>query len=311
MLTEIERGLTVEQMRSKRTVSEALFKKFTEARGFFATHAFCFYEGEDGKYYNSRIEKYWGPNFIPFIAGSKKEVLKIMDKIQSDPLYTNVCVMFFVDRDYDPSLTGTNNDLFETPCYSVENLYAQETVFGRILQSEFGLNEMDPDYKKCVTDYRSRLKEFDQVIIRFNAIVKYQHLFAPEVKCKFSNIKTSHLADISISSVTKSPRYDEKIGALEALLKADGECLKGLECEICSEEFPHLVLRGKNQLDFFVAIVMELKRLNSAGGYFAEKHTRVHINITENRLSELSQYAATPPELNTFLFNHRPQAAPE
>lgn len=305
----IERELTVEQMRSKRTVSEALFKKFTEARDYFATHAFCFYEGEDGKYYNSRVEKYWGTNFISFIAGNKKEVLKIMEKIQSDPLYADVCVMFFVDRDYDTSLANTNGDLFETPCYSIENLYAQECVLDRILRSEFGLNAMDSDYLLCLADYRSRLAEFNQIIFKFNAIVKYKHLYAPEAKCKFSNIKTSHLAHISIGKITKSSHYNAEISKLIEQLNIDEQILDAIENELRLEKTPHLTLRGKNQLDFFVAIIMTFKNLCISGSYFKKKLTRVRINITDNRLSELSQYAITPPELDRFLSSHRPQVA--
>lgn len=37
--------------------------------------------------------------------------------------------MFFVDNDYDESLEGISPDLYETPCYSIENLYAQKEVF--------------------------------------------------------------------------------------------------------------------------------------------------------------------------------------
>lgn len=201
MLDEREYRLTLEQMRANRSRSEVLFKKFTEAKDFFNSHAFCFFEGEDGKYYNSRIQKYWENNFIPLVAGSKKEVLKVMQKITSDPLYTDVCVMFFVDRDYDVPLAGTHKDLFETPCYSIENLYAQECVVERILQSEFGLNAIDPDYYKCISDYRSRLLEFNEIILKFNAIIKYQHQYAPNTMCQFSSIKTSHLAHISINKV--------------------------------------------------------------------------------------------------------------
>ena len=72
-----EKEMTLEQMREKRGKSEVLYKKFTEFREYFETHAFCFYEGEDGKYYDSRIAQYWGPNFIPQFAGNKKEVARV------------------------------------------------------------------------------------------------------------------------------------------------------------------------------------------------------------------------------------------
>lgn len=302
-----EREMTLEEMREKRGVSEVLFKKFTEAREYFETHAFCFYEGEDGKYYDSRVAQYWGTDFIPIVAGRKTEVLRAMRKIQTDPLYADVCTMFFVDRDYDEPLANTNDDLFETPCYSIENLYAQESVFRRILQSEFGLNFLDSDHQKCLADYRLRLNEFNQIIAKFNAVVKYQHQYAPGIICQFSKVRTSHLAHIEITQVTKSLRHDEQINKLVSKLSADTEMLETLENEILSESSPHLVLRGKNQLDFLVSIIMKLKEQNASGGYFSRKLEKVYITLSENRLSELSQYAITPPELDIFLKKHRPQ----
>lgn len=302
-----EKEMTLDQMREKRGISEVLFKKFTEANEYFKTHAFCFYEGEDGKYYNSRIAKFWGPNFIPQVAGKKKEVLKVMQKIQADPLYKDVCTMFFIDRDYDVSMANTNEDLFETPCYSIENFYAQECVFSRILQSEFGLSIIEPDYHKCIADFRLRLEEFNQIIIKFNAIVKYQHQYAPEVICQFSSVKTSHLVHVEIEQVTKAIKHDEQIAKFASQLNADSDILDEVENKLHLENNPCLVLRGKNQLDFLVAFVKQLKDLNSSGGYFSRKLNNVHINLSDNRLSELSQYAITPPELDTFLESHKPQ----
>lgn len=298
--------MTLDQMREKRNVSEALFKKFTEANHYFETHAFCFYEGEDGKYYNSRIEDVFGDNYIPYIAGTKKAVLKIMEKIQSDPLYDNVCTMYFIDRDYDESLANTNKDLFETPCYSIENLYAQEYVLGRILRSEFGLGITDSDYHKCITNYQLRLAEFNRHILRFNAVVKYQHQYCPETICAFSKIKTSHLVQITINQVTQGPRHDEQIAKLITSLSAEEDQIAAIENELLADCNPCFALRGKNQLDFFVTMISIFKDLNSSGGYFSEKRNGVNINLSNNRLSELSQYAITPPELMSFLKAHKP-----
>ena len=304
-----DKEMTLEQMRAKRNVAEAVFKKFTEAKDKFDTYAFCFFEGEDGKYYNSRIEKYWGGNFIPLVAGNKKEVLKVMRMIKASPLYNTVCTMFFVDRDYDKSLKGTDKDLFETPCYSIENLYAQETTFCRILQAEFGLSIIDSDYCKCLETYRARLAEFNQIIFHFNAIVKYQHQCEPDSVCQFNATKTSHLTRISVDEVVKSNHHDRVIAKLLKQLHVSPEKLSKIEENLAQEPKPHLVLRGKNQLDFMVSLIKIFKDLNDKGDYFSRKLTRVYITISENRLSELSQYAVTPPELTEFLNAHRPQGA--
>ena len=64
------------------------------------------------------------------------------------------------------------------------------------------------------------------------------------------------------------------------------------------------VFRGKNQLDFFVKFLDVLKELHNENKFFEKKRTSVTINITNNRLSELSQYADFPNCLVTFLRNH-------
>lgn len=300
---------TLDQLREKRGIAEVVFKKFTEANRYFSSHAFCFYEGDDGKYYNSRVSKYWDSSFIPLVAGKKKEVLRVMRRIQADPLYENVCTMFFIDRDYDEPLAQTNPDLFETPCYSIENLYAQDVVFSRILQSEFSLSVIDPEHQKCLNDFRTRLGEFNQIISKFNAVVKYQHQYAPETICQFSSVKTSRLVQADIKHVAKAPRHDEQINNWVTKLCADNSVLETLEQQLRADPTPSLTLRGKNQLDFVVAIVMSLKALNTSGEYFSRKLEKVYITLTENRLSELSQYAITPPELDIFLKQHKLKAA--
>lgn len=305
MLSEGKNNM-LEEMRLQRGNAEVIYKKFTESRKFHNTHAFCIYEGEDGKYYNHRIQRYWNDNIIPFTAGNKKEVLQVMKRITSDPLYTSVCVMFFIDRDYDTSLMGTHKDLFETPCYSIENLYANEIVFQRILQAEFGLNITDSDYYKCISDYKTLLTEFNKIIVKFNAIVKFQHIFAPHIKCQFSSIKTSHIVCVQLDHIAESARFQETIDKLVTQLSAPEEDLKKLEFELIEEKKPELVFRGKNQLDFLVEIIKELKNKSKEGTYFSQRLNNIHITLTENRLSELSQYAITPPELETFLQNHLP-----
>ena len=50
-------SISLEQMRKERGTHQAIFTQFANNSKYFKTYAFCFYEGEDGKYYNSRIRK--------------------------------------------------------------------------------------------------------------------------------------------------------------------------------------------------------------------------------------------------------------
>ena len=298
------REITVEYMREKRRTAETGYIKFVEARQYHKTHAFCFYEGEDGKYYNMRIARAFGDQFISFVAGNKNEVIKLMHKIKSSGIYTDVCLMFFVDRDFGPSLVDTDEDLFETPCYSVENFYTGEQTFCNILQAEFGLNISEADYGKCIEAYKRGLKEFCRLMIDFNSLVCYQHWCCPCTVYRFNQIKTSQLVELRDGKVEWAPRYEEKIEGIKAALHPDEKIMERIKTELSKVEDPNQVFRGKNQLDFLTQMVKYFKEQNRKGGYFSEKHDTVHINISENRLSELSQYAMTPPELTAFVAAH-------
>lgn len=298
------KSLSLDIMRAKRNTAESLFMKFVSYEASFKTHAFCFYEGEDAKYYDIRVRKYWGDNVVSLIAGNKKEVLKIMKKIQLDPLYSKVTVMFFVDHDFDAHVTPSNPDLFETPCYSIENFYAQEIVFSRILKAEFNLNMGDADYEKCMTDFRARFGEFNNIMLIFNALIKYQRQYEPNAQCQFNNIHTSSLVKCSIDKVLRLPKCDQVEQQLKENINPDSTILQQIQDCLASDPNISFTLRGKNQLDFFVAILQNLKQLSTTQSYFSQKLSLVYLNITKNRLSELSQYAITPPELEAFLRSH-------
>lgn len=115
------------KMRAGRKSYPAVFMKFVQYKRLHSTHAFCFYEGEDGMYYDRRIEEYLndGDRFVTLIAGNKQNVLKAMQKICADSAYVSVRKMFFIDRDYDTPQVA-HKDLYETPGYSIENCYRRK-----------------------------------------------------------------------------------------------------------------------------------------------------------------------------------------
>ena len=102
-------------MRREREKYGAIYIQFVNNRQYYNTHAFCFFEGEDGKYYNPRINQKFHDKFFAYTVGNKKEVLKLLHKIRREGIYENVCTMFFIDRDYDESKATLDDDLFETP----------------------------------------------------------------------------------------------------------------------------------------------------------------------------------------------------
>ena len=298
--------LSLEQMRKERGTYEAIYMQFLNCRKYYKAYAFCFYEGEDGKYYDSRIREKFNDKIITYPVGNKKEVIKLLNRIKGFGLYDEVCTMFFVDRDYDASIAGTNEDLFETPCYSIENLYVQKECLIKILQSEFGLNKMDKDCKKCLRDFELRETEFNEHLLEFNSLIYLRRKKSDlNSDYSFGSIKTLHLVNVNVKKISRSAKYDEIINDIKNSLHFIDEEIEEAKTELMDKGSCSLNFRGKNQLDFFVEFINELKRLNSAGGYFSIKRTRIRINITANRLSELSQYASTPASLIEFLEKHK------
>ena len=293
-------------MRKERGTYEAIYIQFVNSKKYFKTYAFCFYEGEDGKYYNSRISQKFGNKFITYTVGNKKEVLKLFRRITSTDLYDDVCTMFFVDRDYDLSLSGESEKLFETPCYSIENLYVQKECLMKILQSEFGLNEIDDDFQKCLVDFEQRERDFNNEILEFNSLVYLRRKKSDSnSNCSFGSIKTSHMLKVNVDKVERATKYDETINKIKEKLQFEEKEIEKSKKELEEKGDFSVNFRGKNQLDFFVEFIRGLKKLNEDGGYFGIKHNNIHINVTSNRLSELSQYAVTPSILEEFLEKHK------
>ena len=165
--------MDIDKVREKRKNAEVIFTKFIKNRDIFNKKLFCFFEGEDQKYYGIRIEKYTEINeedIIFYHCGGKEQVLKLYDMLRKD--YANVKKMFFIDKDFDENVEKP--EIYVTPCYSIENLYVTENAFKKIMHKEFNINPIDDDYKKCLNDFKRRKKEINSEIIFLNAWIYYQ-----------------------------------------------------------------------------------------------------------------------------------------
>lgn len=307
-MTNEEKNMTslLDEMRCSRESANVAFINFINNHKNFSSHVFCFYEGEDGKYYNQRIKSIIGDNIIPIKTGNKKEIIKIWRKIKSVRNYDNIKKMFFVDKDMDEIPEDRDGDLYITPCYSIENLYVNSQTFGSILESEFSLNKMDKDYKKCLEIFETLYEQFNNEMIEFNALVlirKQKQL--GNGKVNLQTIKTNQMIDISINRIEKGAKYDYFINELKSDLDVNDDELNDAINTIKNIGDYSNLFRGKNQLDFMVVLLNILKKFNSEEKFFEKKQTSVTINLTTNRLSELSQYAIFPCCLKEFIQSHK------
>lgn len=294
------------EMRRGREESSTAFMEFVNKRDYYQNHAFCFYEGEDGKYYDHRIRSIIGKDFFHIKAGNKKKVLKVMKLIKSKPEYQNINTMFFVDRDMGFSMEEYDeNDVYVTPCYSVENLYVSEESIGMILETEFGLNIDDADYNTCKHKFVEMYHCFCELMFEFNALVLIRK--EKELDCENVNIqkiKTTDLVAIDIKSgISKSLKYNDTIAELKEKLDVKDEEITSAKNRLLEYGEKENTFRGKNQFDFMTKFIEQL--CNRKNELFDPVPTSINISPNQNRLSTYSMYAKTPDCLETFLQAHK------
>ena len=154
--------MDIQKVKDARNKGVVAFSRYCQEKKKYRDYLFCFFEGEDAKYYFPRIEKYSGYEYTKIIhynCGGKKGVLKALNLVEKnrDEIYT--AKAFFVDSDYDT--TKYNNSLlYQTPCYSIENFYTSQKAFSKMLNREFGINTTEKDFSKCCSDYSKDSKNF-------------------------------------------------------------------------------------------------------------------------------------------------------
>ena len=303
--------MDVNEMRASRDKAVVAFTKFAQCKDLYTTCVFCFFEGEDAKYYEPRIEKISKipyDKIISFNCGGKKGVKKLYNKIAEKSVYSVVKKMFFIDRDYYP-ICIESEELFETPCYSIENYYTSNIVFEKVLKREFGMNVFDEDFKKCKEIYKRRYDEFHECVLELNAWLKCQR--RKDIENGYRGIRIDW----------KIAKYFEQINLDGVILKQpmDKEFMEKLypEAEKISEEELNIEVekmktidqqkffRGKFELELLINMIFDLREKNKKGGYLSEKYECVKIDPRVDTLTSLSRDADTPDQLIAFLSRYK------
>ena len=162
--------MDIQKVKDARQKGVVAFSRYCQEKRRNPHNLFCFFEGEDAKYYCPRIEMYTTYTFeriTVYNCGGKKGVLSAYNLVVKEK-DDNVAKAFFIDSDYD-SDRYTYKLLYQTPCYSIENLYTSISSFERLINREFGINTSENDYIKCREDYIERKREFHNATIFFNA----------------------------------------------------------------------------------------------------------------------------------------------
>lgn len=273
----------------------------------------CVFEGEDAKYYGSRINSFL--HIIPrknLPCNGKSKLIELKSIIKTHPNIDKSRVLFFADRDFDFDLKCTDSIYF-TPCYSIENLYVSREAFETLISDEFGIcSELNASvYEKTLDMFEELYSQFCEAVFDLNVWIYTQIKLQkenPDIKLNLNNFKITRFIDIDLNGVVK--KYDRKI--LESTFKQSAD-IDDIQFQLSVNELKDKdksqVIRGKYLIEFYRIFLEKLMlELNSKNGEVFDSRVKTKLIISDsNILSCLSQYATTPPCLKDFLSSKRSQ----
>jgi hypothetical protein len=298
-------NIDLDLIRASRNSGCSNYAKYLLDKSNHGDCLFCFFEGEDFKYYRSRLEKYTSYNYkeiFNYNCNGKKDVLKIFTLIKNNKNEL-IKKAFFIDKDFDTE-EYLDEEIYVTPCYSIENLYTTENAFSKILVSEFGINFFSEDCAQCRADYKDRQEEFHEFVTILNAVIACQRSTecSKNDKLNLSGFKLTKLfSEISIDVI--KPVFDitcDSISLFFPEVSIDSEMIETQVVTFNSVD-KSMAFRGKFELKFLLNIIDSLRLKNSKKEYFSKKYNCVSINPNINTISVLAPFADTPECLKNFL----------
>ena len=292
-----EAELLLTKATSTDTTSLIKFELLTSKFG--DKHVSCFVEGYDMQYYISRIRDTSGKEAYAIECKGKKNVIAAFDLISIRPEYNKYKKAYFVDRDFDDN-SALSNDIYVTPCYSIENLYCDVKCIKRILQYEYGLSPLDPQYDSVIEFYLQKQCEFHEAIALFNAW--YASLKHIGIVNKVICLECSFPSDFIEFDFTKKIVATYTIEDIETAYPLDNttnlelisELKKQLEVN-CTANF-----RGKYEFQFLNGFLQYLNQDSTNAHLFIKDKKTVNCN-RKQMISHFSQYAETPECLKRYI----------
>lgn len=290
--------------------SQALFHKYELLRSSVSDNTLIYCcEGRDARYYQSRIENITQKRASPLHCGNKKGVLTIYNVLKTRAKNGVLTAAFFIDRDFDT--LQNKPDLYETPCYAIENLYCHKDCLRNFLISELGFTEIDTDFTKIMQHFETHLQAFCESITLINAwylttktmrsesdapldIPKIDAIFKVKdfVKISFNEIECKYNLETIAQKMTNTTFKIQ-----ETKLQHHIRAFQNSPANAC-------VFRGKFQMDFFMQYIVNMLQYAKKELNLDKKmstNLSINANDRENGLSAFANFAHTPPCLYQYL----------
>ncbi|MEO7211827.1 DUF4435 domain-containing protein [Mucilaginibacter sp.] len=273
---------------------------------------FCFFEGQDDLiYFKPRIYNFIIPaNFYEFNCSGKWNVKETYYLIKKNEVYSLCRTGFFIDLDFDQPIN--NPEIYETPCYSIENFYLEDIAIVEVLIDCFGVERDSWDLKTCLSIYNNLLNEFNQTTLLLNAwlssyadlrergIVNKRLKIDSTMNTSLDNIVKGDLSSIKPIANTSSLVNIEQLFSCIGVVDIAVVKKKVTEFGTCNKR---AVFRGKFQMKFLNSFFKQFKVLvatKNNGLLSKEYHNKFEFEYSSLPVL-LNSYAVTPSNLIDYI----------
>ncbi|QMV64652.1 DUF4435 domain-containing protein [Pseudomonas berkeleyensis] len=264
---------------------------------------------DDPKFYTAKFGAIIKHAWKAMSVGGKQKVIELRESIRKHPRLKDDFVYFFIDRDFDDLVSS--DDVYVTPCYSVENLYCTPRAVERLLEAECGLTDYEIENREqilrfLVDKYESIQRSFHSN--RRTRLANSVFLYVRKVKNN-KRISLDKLVKLSVS-VEESLRVSLVKGRyfIEGRESERQEFKDFVKTSQCWDEVsrqPALRFRGKQEILVLRAYLDLLKHdgylANFTQNNFGRRIKIDNSAMSNHVLSAASQYAETPECLHEFL----------
>jgi len=272
-----------------------------------------FVEGKDDpSFYRGLIENNlsdgWDVKLIR--SGNKAGVLETFDKMDWSR-FPKKRVCFFVDRDLSEFLgedTCSNENLYVTDNYSIENEVVNFKTMERVLDEVLGVTDLNPTEFELIRDlFESNQEAFSEAMAPVMAQILLWKRAGANVS--LNNIKPKDFfifekGEIGLKPSFNSPEKRVLHAASRVGAPQDGDKeIADAEAEFRGKQGLEKYIRGKYLLWFFVQCAKEIHKVTPA--LCCETHKvvpKVHIELgVKNAIVVIAPRVRCPTSLKTFL----------
>ncbi|MDQ2180244.1 DUF4435 domain-containing protein [Marinifilum sp. D714] len=268
-----------------------------------------FLEGKDDpSFYSNYIErnKRKGQRIYFYNSKNKAGVYYNHSKINWS-VYKKERILFFVDKDFSDILNeeyASDQNIFVTRFYSIENYLVSRTLFSRCLREIFGIND-DKVIARISKEFVKSLAEFHKAIEPLTSVLLYYR--KNNIPVNLNNIDFNQIFNVNIGD-----KVTVKSNIQQYLVKCTGvksfpkytefkECLSLIKPVGNTK----LYVRGKCELWFMIKYLNLLPAIMNQDIAKGEPKIKSCLNITPNNAVQIiAPRLRIPMELKKFLIEN-------